>query len=101
MSSRQAGEVNAGRLIASALADSQPSWITLPSDGGDVPDELRAAMDVFEAGDRPAGRAAAEWLKNEAFASYQTSRTRLLVAEGGVAGFYSLASAHVVLKQRV
>lgn len=100
MSGWHAGELGAGKSIAAAIADSRPSWVTLPADGGDVPDELRSVLAAFDAGKRPAAGAAADWLKTEALRSFQTARTRLLVAEGRVAGFYSLASAHVVLNQR-
>ena len=66
-----------------------------------MPRELRSALDAFEAaGDHPASVAASEWLKNEALHAHQTSRTRLLVAQHRVAGFYSLASAQVALNQR-
>ena len=86
--------------ILAALADPVPTWITLPRTAADVPLALRTAMDAFEAGDRPAARAAAQWLKREAVDAYETSRTRLLLAEHRVAGFYSLASAQVALRSQ-
>jgi hypothetical protein len=94
------GDRGIGESITAALVDTHPSWVTLPADGGDVPDELRAVLAVFDAGKRPAANAAADWLKSEALRSWQTARTRLLIADSRVAGFYSLASAHVVLSQR-
>lgn len=65
-----------------------------------MPSELIEALDAFDAGERPAAVAAGSWLKTQALDSYETSRTRLLVAEHRVAGFYSLASAQVALSQR-
>jgi hypothetical protein len=86
--------------IATAFADSQPSWVTLPPADVEAPAQLRDALDAFDAGGRPAAVAAARWLKTQALGAYQTARTRLLVAEHRVAGFYSLASAQVALSQR-
>ena len=86
--------------IASALADPQPSWITLPSRDEELPGELRLALDDFDAGERAASKAAGNWLRTQGVAAHQTSRTRLLIADGRVAGFYSLASAQVELSQR-
>jgi len=93
-------EIATAESVAAALMDPRPSWITLPPAGADVPSELRAALDAFDAGERPAAVAAGSWLKTQALDSHQTSRTRLLVAEHRVAGFYSLASAQVALSQR-
>lgn len=86
--------------IAAAFGDAQPSWVTLPSREEDLPDELRLALDDFDAGERAAASAASTWLRTEAIAAYQTSRTRLMIADNRVAGFYSLASAQVELSQR-
>jgi hypothetical protein len=61
--------------------------------------ELRMALDAFDAGSSPAGIAATHWLKTQALDSSLTSRTRLLVGAGRIAGFYALASAHVTLSQ--
>lgn len=83
--------------IIAALADPQPTWITLPPAAA-VPPALRAALDAFDAGQRPAAQAATDWLRTEAANAYATSRTRLLIAEHRIAGFYSLASAHVELR---
>jgi hypothetical protein len=100
MTSSDLGEITTEESIVAALADPEPSWITLPPTDVDVLSELRAVLDAFDAGGRPAAVAATSWLKTQALDSYQTSRTRLLVAEHGVAGFYSLASAQVALSQR-
>jgi hypothetical protein len=100
MTSSDLGDVAATESIVAALSDSQPSWVTLPSADIEVPAELRGALDAFSAGNRPAAAAAAHWLKSRALTAYQTARTRLLVAEHRVAGFYSLASAQVALSQR-
>jgi hypothetical protein len=61
---------------------------------------LRLALDDFDAGERAAAKAAGNWLRTQGVAAHQTSRTRLLIADGRVAGFYSLASAQVELSQR-
>ena len=85
--------------IAAAFADPEPSWVTLPPADVEAPAQLRDALDTFDAGERPAADAAARWLKTQALGAYQTARTRLLVVEHRVAGFYSLASAQVALRQ--
>jgi hypothetical protein len=100
MTGQDLGEAGTAESIGAALADFQPSWITLPSRDEELPGELRLALDGFDAGERAAARAAGIWLRTEAVAAHQTSRTRLLVAGGHVAGFYSLASAQVELSQR-
>lgn len=94
------GDDTTAESIASALADSQPSWITLPSRDEELPGELRLALVDFDAGERAAAKAAGNWLRTQGVAAHQTSRTRLLIADGRVAGFYSLASAQVELSQR-
>lgn len=88
------------RSIVRALADEHPSWVTLPADQDATSPELVAALDEFDAGRRPAAVAATEWLKRQSLVEHRASRTRLLVAEHRIAGFYSLASAHVALRQR-
>jgi hypothetical protein len=100
MTRSDVGEITTAESIVVALADSQPSWVTLPPANVEVPAELHDALDAFDAGERPAGNAAARWLKDQALGAYQTARTRLLVAEHRVAGFYSLTSARVALSQR-
>jgi hypothetical protein len=99
MTDKDLEETDAGESIAEALADSEPTWVTLPSRENEVPNELRGALDAFDAGERPAASAAGMWLRTEALASHQTSRTRVLIADHRVAGFYSLASAQVELSQ--
>ncbi len=100
MTGQDVGRVDFGAAIAEALADPAPTWLTLPSGPAQVPDELGALLNDFDAGDRPAAVAAGDWLRAEAFGSHATSRTRLLIAEQRLAGFYSLASAQVELSQR-
>lgn len=100
MSGSDPGETTTAESIVAALADPQPSWVTLPPPHVEVPTQLRDALDAFDAGDRPAADAACRWLKDQALVVHQTARTRLLVAEDRVLGFYSLASAQVALSQR-
>lgn len=100
MTGQDLGGAATAESVATALVDSQPSWITLPSRDEDLPSELQLALDGFDAGDRAAARAASAWLRTQAVAAHRTSRTRLLIAGGRVAGFYSLASAQVELSQR-
>jgi hypothetical protein len=100
MTGQDLGEPAVAESIEAALADPQPTWITLPSGDEELPTELRRALDAFDAGERAAAKAATAWLQTEALAAHQTSRTRLLIANRRVAGFYSLASAQVELSQR-
>ncbi len=100
MTGEDLGGATTAESIDTALADSKPSWITLPSRGEELSSELRLALDDFDAGERAAAWAATAWLRTQAVTAHQTSRTRLLIAGGRVAGFYSLASAQVELSQR-
>lgn len=100
MTRQDVERVDFAAAIAHALADPEPTWLTLPSGPAQVPHELAALLDGFDAGDRPAAVAAGDWLRSEAFGSHATSRTRLLIADQRLAGFYSLASAQVELNQR-
>jgi hypothetical protein len=100
MTRRDLGEAATAESIAAALGDSELSWVVLPSREEEVSAELRLALDDFDAGGRAAGRAAGTWLRTQAVAAHHTSRTRLLLTGGRVAGFYSLASAQVELNQR-
>lgn len=100
MTGQDVGEEVAAESIATALADPEPSWITLPSRDEEPPADLRLALNDFDAGERAAAQAACAWLQTQAIAAHQTSRTRLLIAGRRVAGFYSLASAQVELSQR-
>lgn len=99
MTGQDLGEAAVAESIAAALADSQPSWVTLPPRGEELPSELLLAFDDFDAGERAAAQAAGAWLRTRAVAAHQTSRTRLLIAAGRVEGFYSLASAQVELSE--
>jgi|GEM_PF-6852473 len=89
MTGQRVEQVDTGESIAEALADSEPTWVTLPGPLEESPDQLRAALDDFDAGKRAAALAAREWIRTQAIDSYQTSRTRLLIAEHRIA---SLAS---------
>jgi hypothetical protein len=100
MTDQDLGQAATVGSIVAAVADSQPSWITLPSRDEELPSELLLALDDFDAGERAAAQAAGTWLQTQAVAAHRTSRTRLLIADGRVAGFYSLASAQVELSQR-
>jgi len=100
MSDSCLGYVTTATSILAALGDAQPSWLTLPPADVEMPEQLRGALEEFDAGKRASARAASVWLRGEALMAYATARTRLLVGEGRVAGFYSLASAQVALSQR-
>lgn len=93
-------ETGAWNPVVTALEAPETSWVTLPITEEQPPPSVRAALDEFDGGGSPAGRAATEWLQNEALAAHRTSRTRLLIMEGRLAGYYSLASAQVALRQR-
>jgi hypothetical protein len=84
--------------LAAALSDPQPSWLTLTPQRN-PPDELCALLDRFDAGARDAARAATVWLREQALGSHTTARTRLLLRDGAIAGYYALASAQVALTQ--
>lgn len=56
MSGSGLGEVAPAASIVAALADSQPSWLTLPAADAEVPGQLRGALDAFDAGER-------QWLR--------------------------------------
>lgn len=98
MPSRDRHEPDAPPL--DACADHEPLWVTLPTSSDRLTAELRSAIEEFDAGDHDAAIAATRWLHTEAIPSHRTSRTRLLLTDGRVAGFYSLASAQVELSQR-
>ncbi len=86
--------------IRSAFRDHGATWLTLPDGDEDLPEELRHAIEIFDAGERPAARTATEWLQNDAHDSFATSRTRVLIEGQRIAGYHSLASASVALSQR-
>lgn len=79
---------------------SSHSWVVLPADDELIEPDLKRAISAFDAGPLPAARAAVDWLQHDAVAQFSTSRTHLLLVDGSLAGFYSLASAHAVLTQR-
>jgi len=86
--------------VATALAQQQESWFTLPPQDVEIPTELTQALEGFDAGEQAAAVAATEWLQTRARREHRTSRTRVLIAQGRLAGFYSLASSHVELSGR-
>lgn len=86
--------------VRRAFRDHGATWLTLPDSSETLPEELRLAIENFDAGERPAAKAATEWLQNEAHESFATSRTRVLVDRHRIAGYHSLASTSVALSQR-
>lgn len=83
--------------IEQALVAPVYSFIRLPDADLDISERLRQAFDEFESHDNPAGREAADWLKHCALPEHHTSRTTLHLGNGRIAGYHSLASAHVEL----
>jgi hypothetical protein len=79
------------------LAGEQYVFRTVPPYPIEISPTFEAALRAFDAGERPAARAATDWLHNCALVQYLTSRTRLYLGQGRIAGYYSLASAHVAL----
>lgn len=62
--------------------------------------ELREAVAVFDSRDNPAGRAATEWLREEALDNHPSTVTQLLVKDRRVEAFFALCSGHVKFSQR-
>jgi hypothetical protein len=58
---------------------------------------LRQQVLAFDAGDRPAAREASRWLREESLAHTDLAVTRLLVQDGELQGYYSLAASSVEL----
>jgi hypothetical protein len=79
------------------LAAEQYVFRTLPPYPIEISATFEGALRAFDAGERPAARDATHWLQHCALVQYLTSRTRLYLGQGRIAGYYSLASAHVVL----
>jgi hypothetical protein len=61
---------------------------------------LLDAVNNFESVPRPAGMAAATWLRERALDEYGSSVTYLMLLEGLVEAFYALSSAEVLLSGR-
>jgi hypothetical protein len=93
-------EVIAIKAIEEALVDSEPTWVTLPPVDIEISDAFRRALDEFDAGPKAAAVAATEWLQQSAVTQYRLSRTMLYIANGAIAGYYSLCSSSVELSQR-
>lgn len=88
------------KAIDDALADAEPTWVTLPPVDIDISEPFRRALDDFDAGPKPAAVAATHWLQQSAPAQHQNSRTALYIANGRIAAYYSLCNAQVELSQR-
>ena len=86
--------------IHEALDDDEPTWLTLPGVDIEPSPRLREALDGFDAGPTPAGAAATRWLRDAALIEHPISRTRLYIANGAIAGYYSLCNAGVEISQR-
>lgn len=74
-------------------------WVDwTPQVAAERPD-LVEAVERFQAPrQHPAGEAATGWLKEKALDAHRSTRTRLLVYEGAVQGYYSLAMSDVELR---
>lgn len=83
--------------IDAALGGTMPVFVPLP--GGDLPvsERFRGALDGFQTHDTPAGRAAAQWLRDCAIREHLTSRTTVVLARERVLGYYSLCSYSIEL----
>lgn len=88
------------RAIDEALADAEPTWVTLPPVDANISALFRRALADFDAGAKPAAVAATHWLQQSALAQHQNSRTALYIGNGRIAGYYSLCNAQVELSQR-
>ena len=84
------------RDIESSASTAQ--WVTL-SPSTATP-ELIEAMSTFRALDYPAGKAATQFLADEAVVNSSMTRTHLLVRDNRVEGFISLCSGSVRLSER-
>jgi len=92
------------RLALRALRDGEETWVRFTPevvlDLGDEQETLLAAVADFEARDCPAGRAAAEWLRENALDNHGSTVTYLMLRARRVEGFYALSSAQVRLSMR-
>lgn len=77
------------RLVA-ALTGTPWTLLTLPRRAR-CPHELVAAVESFEAGDRPAAVASAQWLRERALDEHESARTHLFVSAGRVLAFFALS----------
>jgi hypothetical protein len=92
-------EVIVVKAVDEALVDSEPTWVTLPPVDIEVSEAFKRALDQFDAGPKPAGVAATEWLHQCAVTQYELSRTTLYIANGAIAGYYSLCNSTVEISQ--
>ena len=92
-------EVITIKAIDDALADPEPSWVTLPPVNIEISEAFQRALDEFDAGPKPAAIAATEWLQRCAITHHQLSRTALFIANGGIAGYYSLCNSTVEISR--
>jgi hypothetical protein len=60
--------------------------------------DVEEAVAAFASIDTPAGEDAARWLRDDALHNDGSTRTRLLMNEGRVAGFFALCAAEVRLR---
>lgn len=74
-------------------------WIRWTPETAAEPD-LADAVASFEGVDVPAGRAAAEWLRERALANHGSTVTYLMVVGGRVEAFYAICSASVQMTMR-
>jgi hypothetical protein len=95
--------VDARRALA-AFHDGEETWIRLTpevvADLGEDQHLLLDAIEEFESLDNPAGRAAMNWLRNDALDWDGTTLTYMMLFGGRVEGFYAAASQSVLLSQR-
>lgn len=76
--------------LVAALAGTSRTLVTLPSRTR-CPHELVAAVEEFEAGDRPAALASAKWLREHALDEHGSARTYVFVAENRALAFFALS----------
>jgi len=92
------------RLAVRAVRDGDETWVRFTpevvEDLGDDRDALLNAVERFESVDCPAGRAAADWLREDSLDNHGSTVTYLLLRDGRVEGFYALSSAQVRLSMR-